>query len=209
MGGLVQQINLYRGHDAANTADAKVRVLLFTGVGALCLVLVLALAGELYLSGVAADRALVAENLRTREAALAKFASTLTTPVIDPHLEAELMRLREVKDNLNANLVAVAQQIGTRSNGFSAYFAGLARNTLDGLWFKNVALSAGGEEMLLKGRATEPELVPRLLQTLAVERAFAGRAFRNVSFERQELEAGSLVDFELRSAQSEEVDDAG
>ena len=51
--------------------------------------------------------------------------------------------------------------------------------------------------------------MPRLLQTLAGEQAFAGRSFRKVTFERQESEAGALIDFELRSAQSEEIDDAG
>jgi hypothetical protein len=209
MGGLVQQINLYRGHDAKNSANSSVRLLLISGVGALCLVLVLAIAGEIYMSGVAADRALVAENLRHREAELAKFSAKFTVPAIDPHLEAELVRLRAVRDGLNTNLMLIARQTGTRSEGFSAYFGGLARNTLDGLWFNNVAVSAGGEEMLLKGRTLEPELVPRLLQTLAGEQAFAGRSFRKVTFERQELESGALIDFELRSAQSEEIDDAG
>ena len=63
--------------------------------------------------------------------------------------------------------------------------------------------------MLLKGRTVGPELVPRLLQILAGEQAFAGRSFRKVTFERQESESGALIDFELRSAQSEEIDDAG
>jgi len=209
MGSLVQQINLYREHAPEDAAGGGVKVLLFTGVGALVLVLMLAVAGELYLSGVTEDRAVVAENLHNREAQLAQFQATLTTPEVDPFLEAELERLHRVQDGLNTNLVAIARHTGAGSKGFSAYFGGLARNTVDGLWFNNVAVSAGGEEMLLKGQATEPELVPRLLQTLASEQAFAGRTFRKVSFERRELDAGTVVDFELRSAQTEEVDDAG
>lgn len=209
MGSLVQQVNLYRGHDSSDATGDGPKVLLFTGVGALVLVLMLAAAGELYLSGVTADRALVAENLRNREAQLARFESTLSSPEVDPFLQAELERLRRTQARLNTNLVAIARHTGTRSSGFSAYFSGLARNTLDGLWFNNVAVSAGGEEMLLKGQAIEPELVPRLLQTLAAEQAFAGRTFRKVSFERQQLDTGTVIDFELRSAQTEEVDDAG
>ena len=173
MGGLVQQINLYRGHDAKSTANANVRLLLISGVGAVCLVLVLAIAGEIYMSGVAADRALVAESLRNREAELAKFSATFTVPAIDPHLEAELMRLRAVRDGLNTNLMLIARQTGTRSEGFSAYFGGLARNTLNGLWFNTVALSAGGAAMMLKGRTVGPELEHRLIQTHAVFLAWA------------------------------------
>ena len=209
MGGLVQQINLYRADDPADAASRGAKILLFTGVGSVFLVLMLAVAGEFYLSGVAADRALVAENLRSRQVKLAKFEASLITPELDPFLQAELERLQRVQDRLNKNLIAIARHTGTRSSGFSAYFAGLARNTVDGLWFSNVAVSAGGQEMLLKGQAIEPELVPRLLQTLAAEHAFAGRTFRKVSFERQELDAGTVVDFELRSAQTKGVDDAG
>lgn len=209
MGSLVQQINLYRGHDSADAASGGAKVLLFTGAGSLFLVLVLAVAGEFYLSEVQADRALVAENLRDRQAQLAEFEANLTSPELDPFLQAELERLHRVKNGLNTNLVAIASHAGARSSGFSAYFSGLARNTVDGLWFSNVAVSAGGKEMLLKGHAIEPELVPRLLQTLSAEQAFAGRTFRKVSFERQVSDAGSVVDFELRSAQSEGVDDAG
>ena len=209
MGGLVQQINLYHGPKKADSASAGARVLLFACAGAVGLVLMLAAAGEIYLSGVSGDRDRVAELRREREAALDEYSATLVRPAIDPFLEAELSRLREARDGLNRNLAAIARQTGTGGEGFSAYFSGLARNTLDGLWFRNVALSAGGEQMLLKGQATEPELVPRLLQTLATEQAFSGRTFRKVSFERREGDAGALIDFELRSAEVEEADDAG
>ena len=63
--------------------------------------------------------------------------------------------------------------------------------------------------MLLKGQALEPELVPQLLQTLAHEPAFSGRSFRKVTFERRDLEVRQVVEFELRSAESGELDDAG
>ena len=63
--------------------------------------------------------------------------------------------------------------------------------------------------MVLRGQTTEPALIPRLLQTLAAEKAFSGRTFRNVTFERREESPGAVVDFELRSAQAEEVGDAG
>ena len=209
MGSLVQQINLYRGQGSTDAASGGTKVLFFAGLGCLFLVLVLAVAGEFYLSEVEADRSLVARNLRDRQAQLAEFEAKLTSPELDPFLQAELERLHRVRNGLNNNLVAIARHTGARSSGFSAYFSGLARNTVEGLWFSNVALSAGGEEMLLKGQAIEPELVPRLLQTLSAEQAFAGRTFRKVSFERQVMDAGSVVDFELRSAQSDGVDDAG
>ena len=209
MGGLVQQVNLYRGQKRAEAPSDSTRVLLAAGVGAVCFVLVLAAAGEFYLSRISTDRNAVAGELKKREASLARYTATLMRPEIDPFLEAEMVRLHQVRDRLNQNLAAIARQMDRRREGFAAYFSGLARNTLDGLWFQNVVLSSGGEEMFLKGRTIEPELVPRLLQTLATEQVFAGRTFRKVSFERLETESGALIDFELRSAQLTEVDDAG
>ena len=205
----MQQVNLYRGHKSAVGKTADTRILLYAGLGPLCLVLLLAGGTELYLQQLSSQRALVAQDLSDRNTEVATFKSTLTPPPLDPHLESELARLRETRDELNANLAAIAQHTNTASGGFSDYFSGLARNTLDGLWFRNVAVSAGGSEMLLKGQALEPELVPQLLQTLANESAFSGRTFRKVTFERRDLDARPVVEFELRSAQSVELDDAG
>lgn len=209
MGGVVQQINLYRGNEAARTAHAGARSLLLAGVAALLVVVVGAISGEVYLSGLAADRQGVAVRLQGRETELAKFRVAMASPAIDPHLEAELSRLREAKAALDANLTAIAQHAGAARKGFSAFFGGLARNTLEGLWLNNVGVSAGGADMLLKGQTTEPALVPRLLQTLAAEPAFNGRTFRKVSFERQDSGDGRVVDFELHSASSAETHDAG
>lgn len=209
MGGVVQQINLYQGYEARSAVSAVGRRLLFSAVGAMAVVLVLVLVGELYLANVGADRALIAENLRQHQAELEDFKQTLASPIPDPFLESELTRLREARVRIHANLVAIGEQSGLPSNGFSTFFGGLARNTLDGLWFSNVEVAGGGSDLLLKGQTIEPALVPRLLQTLATEKAFEGRTFRKVTFERREGEDGTLVDFELRSAQTGEVDDAG
>lgn len=209
MGGLVQQINLYRGDPQADAASANARLLLIAGVGALVAVLVLAVAGEFYLRDIQADREAVAAKLRNQQAALARIKETLTVAEIDPFLTAELASLKQVQGDLNATLLAVSSHQGTAVNRFSEFFGGLARNTIEGLWFSNVGLLAGGREVLLKGRTTEPALVPRLLQTLATERAFAGRTFREVSFERNDAEGAELVEFELRSANASEVGDAG
>ena len=209
MGGIVQQINLYRGADKGRAAASGGRTLLAAGVGALVVVGALALGGELYLSGVRAERAAVAAQLERQQGELAKFRQRLASPPVDPFLEAELASLRGTQAHLNANLAAIARHGGAAQPGFSAVFAGLARNTLDGIWLDRVGRAGGGSDLHLEGQTTEPALVPRLLQTLAAERAFAGRAFRQVTFERRSTDGRDVVDFELRSASSRESADAG
>lgn len=209
MGGLVQQINLYRGEAAEVARDTSTRLLLFAGVGAVLIVLILAGAGEFYLADLQARHDGVAAKLVAQRNEFERVKATLVTPSVDPFLEAELAALRQQQQQLNANLNAVAQLHNPEPHGFSEFFGGLARNPVAGLWFSNVGLAAGGSEVLLRGMTTEPSLVPRLLQTLAVEKAFAGRTFRRVSLQRRDDDAAGAVEFELRSASAEEDEDAG
>lgn len=204
-----QQVNLYRGRLSAKSSAAATRLLLFAALGAVVSVLLLAAAAEVYKSSLGDDRAAVAATLREKEAALAQVRQRLADAATDPFLEAELVRLREARDQLLLSLNAIARHGAAGREGFSAYFAGLARNSLDGLWFDSVGLAAGGAEMLLKGQAVEPALVPRLLQALAAEQAFRGRTFRQVSFQRRAQDEHPTVEFELRSATAAETEGAG
>ena len=209
MGGIVQQINLYTG-EASNVAqNTSSRLLLSAGIGAVLIVVILAGAGEFYLTDIQARRDAVAAKLATQRSEFERVKASLVTPGVDPFLEAELAALRRQQHQLNVNLNAIDQLHNPEPNTFSEFFGGLARNPVDGLWFSNVGLAAGGNEVLLKGMTTEPSLVPRLLQTLAAEKAFAGRTFRRVSLQRQDGDAAGPVEFELRSASAEEEEDAG
>ncbi len=209
MGGIVQQINLYSG-DASNVAQGtSSRLLLSAGIGAVLVVLMLAGAGEFYLADVQTRRDAVAAKLAAQRSEFERVKASLVTPGIDPFLEAELAALRDQQRRLSANLNAIGQLDNPEPNAFSEFFGGLARNPVEGLWFSNVGLAAGGNEVVLKGMTTEPSLVPRLLQTLAAEKAFAGRTFRSVSLQRQDGDAAGPVEFELRSATVEEEEDAG
>lgn len=210
MGGLVQQVNLYRGESEAVTVSGSTRALLLAAVAAVVVVLVMAGAGELYLSDVQRQRDAVADKLDAQRAELEQFRQTLSAPAVDPFLESEIVSLRTQQRLLDTNLLMISRARQAGAQDVSDFFAGLARNRLDGLWFDAVGLSAGGSEVLLRGRTTQPALVPRLLQILAGEQAFAGRTFRKVSFLRSDRDDhDSPVEFELRSASSEEVSDAG
>lgn len=205
----MQQIDLYRDRRQQKRTGRAGRLPLFAGIAALGLVGVLAASGEVYLSRLSAERSKVMSDLDRQRAALAGFRETLAAPQIDPHLEAELQRLQASQQRVNASLVALSQQGAAARPAFAEVFIGLARNTVEGLWLNDVGLSGGGAELWLKGRTIEPALVPRLLQRLAVEPAFAGRTFRKVRFERQASKPTDIVDFELRSAGAGRDDDAG
>ena len=205
----LQQVNLYRIDPAQQAADAGTRALVLVMVGTLVLVGLVALGGQFYLSHLSAQRDQVASQMQENQAQLAQLRAAMPDSRPDPFLHSELQRLEQNQRHLADSLNALRRHIGDGEQEFSAIFAGLARNTLDGIWFSDVAVSAGGAALTLRGQATEPALVPRLLQTLSSEPAFNGRSFRKVSFERRTTDTGSLIDFELRSADAEGIDDAG
>jgi len=209
MGGVTQQVNLYRDRARPARLPAGARLLLFSGFAALLAVVVFAVAGEFYLAGVQAERDTVAKALQQRRQQVENSRQAAVALAPDPHLEAELERLNMTRRHLMSSLVAVGREQSDNRNGFAAFFAGLARNTTDGIWFQRVKLAAGGAEVVLNGQTLEPALVPRFLQTLAVEAAFEGLSFRDVLFERRTAEQDAIVDFELRTATSEADSDAG
>lgn len=209
MTDVIQQVNLYRGGADKDKIDASARVLLLAGVGILLTVLLLALAGEFYLSRLTSERQQLAGQLRAQQAGVDRMRDSLPSLEPDPFLESELQRLQQSHRGLADNLALLRAHSMQQGAGFSPVFAGLARNTLDGIWLNKVGLADGGAGLWLRGQTSEPALVPRLLQTLAVEPAFQGRTFRKVTFERRTVGERPLVDFELRSAQPGGEGDAG
>lgn len=214
MGGLdtpvvIQEINLYRPVASATSLNPGARMLLFTAVAVFAGVIALAFLGELYLSGMQVDRDAAAERLAQSRERLVEAEARLVPPPTDPFLESEFARLNETTVGLQATLDTLTEHRANTGIGFSAVFNGLARNTIDGLWFDRVDLRAGGALLSLRGQALQPALVPQLLQSLADEPAFAGRNFRKVSFERRTRETDAVIDFELQSAPAQEPNREG
>lgn len=204
-----QQVDLHRVDGAAQRYERGARTMLTAGAAALGAVLLLAAAGEIYLYRLDAQRDRVADELQARRAALESYRAATPVPTPDPHLAAERDALQAGKAALAANLAAIARHDGMVDLRFSEVFAGLSRRAIEGLWFNDIGVTGGGSRLSLGGQTLEPALVPRLLQELAQETAFAGRTFRKVRFERRATDQGDVVDFELRSARAEGVDDAG
>jgi Tfp pilus assembly protein PilN len=209
MGGLstLPQVNLYRGRSRGPALPPGARLLLFAGVALFVGVLLLAAAGEVYLAGVRAQQAEAAARLQTARQQLEAARSRLAPRAPDPFLQAEQARLQVALAQVRTTRRLLKAHEAGAGGGFAGIFAGLARNTVDGLWLRRIDLQAGGVGLSLSGSATEPALVPRLLQRLAHEPLFEGRSFREVEFTRVDP-AGRVIDFELRSALAGEVADA-
>ncbi|MEH6557949.1 MAG: PilN domain-containing protein [Oceanicoccus sp.] len=97
-------------------------------------------------------------------------------------------RLLETLDPVSADL----------DNGFSDHLQGLARQSVDGVWFTNIFLQEGGLLLSLSGRTTSPELVPQFLKRLAAEPIYQGHRFRIFKIHSSDDNA-NIWDFEIKA----------
>lgn len=83
-------------------------------------------------------------------------------------------------------LHALSDRSFGNEHGFVAPLEGLARQSVEGVWLRALDFSAGGTRLRLSGNALSPELVPRYLQRLSAEPAFAGTEFQTFVMKRAE-----------------------
>ena len=68
--------------------------------------------------------------------------------------------------------------------GFSAYLIGLSHQTVSGLWLTGFTIVGQADQLSLRGRALQPELIARLIQQLKNEPPFAGTHFATLAIHR-------------------------
>lgn len=83
-------------------------------------------------------------------------------------------------------------------SGFSEHLQGLARQSVDGVWFTNIFLQEGGLLLSLSGRAKSPELVPQFLKKLAAEPIYQGHRFQIFKINSPE-DSVNIWDFEIKA----------
>ncbi len=147
---------------------------------ALLLVVVLLLVASLYSTFKAADVSAQLERaeqqLKNEKGSLAQTLERLKqgpSPVLVQELAATKQQL-EVRKEVLALLQS--GKLGV-DKGFSEYFKGFSRLTMEGLWLTGLDIDAGGSEMEIRGRMMNQALLPEYLRRLNRESTFQGRAF--------------------------------
>lgn len=93
----------------------------------------------------------------------------------NPALAKELARTKAILA-LRQDIIQLLEggQVGERQ-GFSDYFKGLARQTMEGVWLTGFAVR--GDNLELNGRLLEPSSLPTYMARLNAEEAFRGKRF--------------------------------
>ncbi|NNG23200.1 PilN domain-containing protein [Massilia sp. ML15P13] len=110
----------------------------------------------------------------------AQFAPRQKTADMDAQVleaEAQLAALRKVSGVLQRG------ELGDTS-GFAGYFQAFARQSVPGLWLTSVSIA--GKDIGLKGRTTDPALVPGYIGRLTREPLLQGKSFASLQIGQAE-----------------------
>ncbi len=112
-------------------------------------------------------------------------------------LEGEIVAKQQIQEILQRGIFS-------NTSGFSDYLASFARQRIPGVWLTGFDITGAAEQMSLSGRTTDPELVPRYMQKLSLEKRLSGIEFRTFQMNRPEPDTKNpesmFVEFQAKTA---------
>lgn len=188
---------------------------------ALPVVASLALAGLLLLVILSTVTAMRAETLRRQEAviktqllALQQQVQTLGQSLGarqgDSLLDKQIAAARLGVTQRQEVLGVIAQGEVTGSNAYSGLLQGFSRQVIEGVWL--VGFGFADKNIEIRGRLTDPALLPTYINRLNAEPAFAGRRFSALDMkgidpadEKREAASGAAVPTKVKARYTEFV----
>lgn len=121
--------------------------------------------------------------------AVAKFLPRQKDPALTARIDAartELQSLQKVATVLKGG------EFGN-THGYSAYFKAFAAQSVSGLWLTGVTIVGAGNDIALRGRALQPNLVPAYISRLTHERIMQGKSFSSLKIDQPIQKSGTAV----------------
>jgi hypothetical protein len=114
--------------------------------------------------------------LQARQAALQAAAESSAARKPDAAVQNAVAEAERTLQQRRAALQMLAASPIDNEGGFASRLEALARQSVDGLWLTGMVLRQ--DDVVLKGRALQPELIPVYVQRLDREPSLQGRAFK-------------------------------
>ena len=108
-----------------------------------------------------------------------------------------MLKTKELANKKKVFAILSQDEFGN-TTGFIDHISGLARQRIDGLWLTQIRIGSGGTDVALRGTTSKAALLPKYLQRLSKEKAFAGTEFKNLLIARQENKK-KWLDFSLQN----------
>lgn len=125
-------------------------------------------------------------------------------------LQEEVARMEEQDGSRRHLLDLMGRGELGNTRGFSGYFLALSRQIMPGLWITGFQVVGSGANMVINGRAVQPQLVPEFITTLKREPLLAGQTFNTLDMKLPSPEPASggkavsvpgFIEFSLRNVE--------
>ena len=198
----LQQVNLY--HDELKNKKLNYSAIMLLKLCLLVIVGLSALGG--FKSYQIQQQELILQEAKSLQAKLnaEKIKIEASRKQKDTVLAEKITKKKQELSNKQKVLSILNQDEFGNADGFSGLVGGLARQRLEGLWLTGLRFSGGGKDISLKGITNKASLLPKYLQRLSAEKAFAGMTFKNLQMNRNK-DKKQWLNFSLKNvAQVEE-----
>jgi len=192
-----QQINLYQPIDSAKEEPFSATMML-TILG-LTLILMVIFYGILFgkkASLEAEVNELKVQNEQTR-IVVEKLEATVNKLTDAKKEQQQLSYLKKIYDSKQHALDELSTMAKGNNAGVSDYFLALARKNIEPVWFSDINIYSGGQQIILKGQTTDARSIPQFIASLKEETVFSGVNFR--LFNARRNDTGTILDFVLQT----------
>ena len=200
----MQQVNLYQ--DELRPKKLNYSAVMLTQ---LCVILVVVFAvatGFIYfqLQQHQMKLALSQQKQKSAMSSLQKIQTELSLRKKDATLAKRIVdRTKELSSKQKVLNILSRDEFGN-TKGFIEHVSGLARQRIEGLWLTKIRIASGGTNVSLTGTTNQPSLLPKYLQRLSAEKAFAGTEFESLLMARQ-AKKKQWLNFSLQNIKAEEA----
>ena len=199
-----QQVNLYQNE--LRKQELKYSAAMLTQISLILLIVFSIIAGFLYFQ-LQQQQSLLAEHQQKQKTAMAdlqKIQAELSKRKKDSSLSKRVLDTTKELANKQKVLGILSQDEFGNTKGFVEHVTGLARQRIDGLWLTSLRIASGGTDVSLHGLTSKPSLLPKYLQRLSAEKAFAGTEFQSLLMARQEKKK-QWMNFSLQNKKTDSV----
>ncbi len=155
----------------------------------------------------------LAQRTQQRTAAqteLRELAAQVANRRVDAALERDLAGLEQDLASRHQVMTTLGAGALGDTRGFSEHLKAFARQSFDGLWLTGLSVSNAGRDVVLQGRALQPDFVPSYVQRLNRELVMRGHAFAQLEMRRPGAGAAekqeplpAFIEFRLATASPE------
>jgi len=200
----LQQVNLYR--DELKTQKLNYSALMLLQLSIILVVVFSAAAGFRYFQLQQHQSSLVEKQQKQKIAManLQKLQAELSLRKKDTTLAKRITAKTKELANKQKVLGILSQDEFGNTKGFIEHISGLARQRIEGLWLTQIRIAGGGTDVALHGTTSKAALLPKYLQRLSAEKAFAGTEFQSLLKQRQEKKK-QWLNFSLQNKKMNEA----